>query len=103
MILSRNILKRVGESRHPCRTPTVIRNQSPTVSVTTTAQHLDSTCVTHYFGFAKNTDSAPQTFAHGDTTEAQTFQRNSAGFLFVRAIADGTGEKTRPPGICIPM
>ena len=29
MILSRNILKRVGESRHPCRTPTVVRNQSP--------------------------------------------------------------------------
>ena len=24
MILSRNILKRVGESRHPCRTPTVV-------------------------------------------------------------------------------
>ena len=29
MLLSRNILKRVGESRHPCRTPTVVRNQSP--------------------------------------------------------------------------
>ena len=29
MILSRNMLKRVGESRHPCRTPTVDRNQSP--------------------------------------------------------------------------
>ena len=29
MILSRNMLKRVGESRHPCRTPTVVRNQSP--------------------------------------------------------------------------
>ena len=28
MILSRNMLKRVGESRHPCRTPTVVRNQS---------------------------------------------------------------------------
>ena len=26
MILSRNILKRAGESRHPCRTPTVVRN-----------------------------------------------------------------------------
>ena len=26
MILSRNMLKRVGESRHPCRTPTVVRN-----------------------------------------------------------------------------
>ena len=23
------MLKRVGESRHPCRTPTVVRNQSP--------------------------------------------------------------------------
>ena len=29
MILSRNMLQRVGESRHPCRTPTVVRNQSP--------------------------------------------------------------------------
>ena len=28
MILSRNTLKRVGESRHPCQTPTVIKNQS---------------------------------------------------------------------------
>ena len=23
------MLKRVGESRHPCRTPTVVQNQSP--------------------------------------------------------------------------
>ena len=29
MILSRNMFKKVGESRHPCRTPTVVRNQSP--------------------------------------------------------------------------
>ena len=29
MILFRYMLKRVGESRHPCRTPTVVRNQSP--------------------------------------------------------------------------
>ena len=29
MILSRNTSKRVGESRHPCRTSTVVRNQSP--------------------------------------------------------------------------
>ena len=29
MILSRNMLKRVGESRHPCQTPAVVRNQSP--------------------------------------------------------------------------
>ena len=29
MILSKNMLKRVGESRHPCLTPTVFRNQSP--------------------------------------------------------------------------
>ena len=28
VILSRNMLKRVGESRYPCRTPTVVRNQS---------------------------------------------------------------------------
>ena len=29
VILSRNTLKRMGESRHPCRTPTLVRNQSP--------------------------------------------------------------------------
>ena len=29
MVLSRNMLKRVVESRHPCRTPIVVRNQSP--------------------------------------------------------------------------
>ena len=29
MILSRKMLKRVGESRHPCRTPTVVVNHSP--------------------------------------------------------------------------
>ena len=29
MIICRNMLKRVGESRHPCRTPTVVQNQSP--------------------------------------------------------------------------
>ena len=28
MILSRKMLKRVGESRHPCRTPTVVLNHS---------------------------------------------------------------------------
>ena len=27
MIFSRNMLKRMGESRHPCRTQTVVRNQ----------------------------------------------------------------------------
>ena len=29
MILSRNVLKRVGESRHPSGTPSVVQNQSP--------------------------------------------------------------------------
>ena len=29
MILSRNMLKRVGESGHSCWTPTVVWNQSP--------------------------------------------------------------------------
>ena len=29
MILSRNMLKCVGESKHSCPTPTVVRNQSP--------------------------------------------------------------------------
>ena len=29
VILSRNMLKRLGGSRHPCQTPTVVRNQPP--------------------------------------------------------------------------
>ena len=37
MILSRNMLKRVGESRHPCRTPTAVRNQSPMLPLKRTA------------------------------------------------------------------
>ena len=37
MILFRNMLKRVGESRHPCRTPTVVRNQSPMLPLKRTA------------------------------------------------------------------
>ena len=37
MILSRNMLKRVGESRHPCQTPTVVRNQSPMLLLKRTA------------------------------------------------------------------
>ena len=37
MILSRNMLKRVGESRHPCRTPTLVRNQSPMLLLKRTA------------------------------------------------------------------
>ena len=36
-ILSRNMLKRVGESSHPCRTPTVVRNQSPMLLLKRTA------------------------------------------------------------------
>ena len=41
MILSRNMLKRVGESRHPCRTPTVVRNQSPMLLLKMTALCAD--------------------------------------------------------------
>ena len=37
MILSRNVLKRVDESRHPCWTPTVIQNQSPMLLLKRTA------------------------------------------------------------------
>ena len=37
MILSRKMLKRVGESRHPCRTPAVVRNQSPMLLLRRTA------------------------------------------------------------------
>ena len=37
MVLSRNMLKKVGESRYPCRTPTVVRNQSPMLLLKRTA------------------------------------------------------------------
>ena len=37
MILSRNMLKRVGESRQTCWTPTVVRNQSPMLLLKRTA------------------------------------------------------------------
>ena len=37
MILSRKMLKSVGESRHPCRTPTVLPNHSPVLSLNRTA------------------------------------------------------------------
>ena len=37
MILSRKMLKSVGESRHPCRTPTVILNHSPLLLLNRTA------------------------------------------------------------------
>ena len=31
------MLERVGESRHPCQTPTVVRNQSPVLLLKRTA------------------------------------------------------------------
>ena len=37
MILSRNMLKRVGESRHLCQTPIVVWNQSPMLLLKRTA------------------------------------------------------------------
>ncbi|WP_419584422.1 hypothetical protein [Thiolapillus sp.] len=40
MILSRNMLKRVGESRHPCQTPTVVQNQSLMLPLKRTALGL---------------------------------------------------------------
>ena len=36
MILSRKMLKRVGESRHSCRTPTVVLNHSPVLPLNRT-------------------------------------------------------------------
>ena len=37
MILSRKMLKRVGESEHPCRTPNVVLNHSPVLPLNRTA------------------------------------------------------------------
>ena len=37
MILTRNMLKRVGESGHPCRTLTVVLNHSPVLPLNRTA------------------------------------------------------------------
>ena len=41
MILSGNMLKRMGKSRHPCWTPTVAQNQSPVVVVVQAAVEED--------------------------------------------------------------
>ena len=43
-----------------------------------TSQRLDSIYVTTFFNLLKMTDSVPQTFTHGVTTEEQTFQQNTA-------------------------
>ena len=48
MILSRNVLKRVGERRHLCRTPTVVRNQS--VPVTAVEDDCTGGLVKEVFG-----------------------------------------------------
>ena len=37
MILSIHMLKRVGEGRYPCQTPTVVQNQSPMLHLKRTA------------------------------------------------------------------
>ena len=37
MVLSGKMLKRAGESRHPCRTPTVVLNHSPVLPLNRTA------------------------------------------------------------------
>ena len=37
MMLFRNMLKKVGESRHPCQTPTVVWNQSSMMLLKRTA------------------------------------------------------------------
>ena len=37
MIRSKKILNNIGDSRHPCRTPTKVRNYSPTVLCIKTA------------------------------------------------------------------
>ena len=37
MIFSRNMLQRMGESRHPCQIPAVVQNQSPMLLLKRTA------------------------------------------------------------------
>ena len=70
------------------------RSRQMVLNVTRRARHLDSIYVTHYFYFVLkkiNTDSVPQTFAHGGTTEVQTCQENCC-FSIVRAT-DATTTK----------
>ena len=45
VILSRNMLKRMGESRHPCWTPTVVQNQPPMLLLKKTAYEINSRLV----------------------------------------------------------
>ena len=61
-------------------TLSVMREQFNCGQTTQTAQHIDSVCVSHYFEFAKNADSVPQTYVHGVTTAAQTVLQNTAIF-----------------------
>ena len=42
MTLSRKMFKRVGESRHPCRIPTVVLNHSPVLPLNRTALLKDN-------------------------------------------------------------
>ena len=54
-----------------------------------TAQRLNSTYVIHYFLFAKNTDSVPQTFAQGGCNRSTKETKSSTKhgyFVFVRAF-----------------
>ena len=41
MIFSRNMLKRVGERRHPCQTPAVVQDQSSMLLMKRTAEVFD--------------------------------------------------------------
>ena len=52
MILSRKMLKRVGERRHPCRTPTVVLNHSPVLPLKV-SQHNYLPCLWVKLGFMR--------------------------------------------------
>ena len=42
--------------------------------------------MSHYFEFAKNTDSVPSTFMGWATTEVQTFHKITQFLVIVRAV-----------------
>ena len=62
MIISRNMLKRVGERRHLCRTPTVVRNQS--VPVTAVEDDCTGGLVIEVFGDSDKVGADAVSYTH---------------------------------------
>ena len=65
MIFSRNMLKRVGESRHPCQSPTVVGNQSPMLPLKKTAYAMSCRLVGSEMCIRDRVEAAVQSLKKG--------------------------------------